>query len=315
MEEIVELKDIQFETTICNNCGSAANQLLVTGQDRLHQIPGQFTNVRCSNCSLVYMNPRPVEEKNHLFYPMVYGPHRPQATKKPSRKFWSWLNDRLWRHTINRLYAAPAPEAELLEIGCGAGDFLLEAKRLGWQVTGTEVSKTAVHHARKLGLSIHEGTLDTFPRDKKYDAIRLHFVLEHVHDPTKMLQEIRNLLKPGGFAHVAVPNENSTAFRWWRSYWYDLDMPRHLYLFSPQTFEALCVKSGLRLEKTVGEVKLDVFWNSFLFWLQGVGLSAPIAAFLRKLLFGITLPVAIPCGWALGKKNKTSRLHFVVSKD
>ena len=82
-------------------------------------------------------------------------------------------------------------------------------------------------------------------------------VLEHVNDPILILQNLVALLKPNGNIIIETPNIDSIKFRIFRSNFYSLEIPRHLYHFSPTTLTALCAKCGLSVEniKCVGSAK------------------------------------------------------------
>src|SRR3954451_18658585 len=66
------------------------------------------------------------------------------------------------RRTARRLLAALARHVEpgrLLEVACGHGLLLDEARGAGWRVEGLELSRAAAAHARALGLTVSERTL------------------------------------------------------------------------------------------------------------------------------------------------------------
>ena len=68
-------------------------------------------------------------------------------------------------------------------------------------------------------------------------------------DPQASLSEVRRILKLGGRVQFAsLPNVDSFAFEAFRSYWYNLECPRHLFHFSPTTLDAMLRKSGFEPE-------------------------------------------------------------------
>lgn len=117
----------------------------------------------------------------------------------------------------------------LLEIGCGAGDFLsLAASRLGdghLTVEGTEQNPAAVVEARRRGLNVHSGNIREMAAQcaGRYDAVCLFQVLEHVPDPGNFLRAVCAVLRKGGRLILAVPNAASFL----RHAWNILDMPPH----------------------------------------------------------------------------------------
>jgi len=96
----------------------------------------------------------------------------------------------------------------LLDVGTGIGQFLHFA-RFGYEVTGTEVSEQAIQIARvKYGLELRRGRIEELDfGNRRFDVITLFHVLEHVHDPRRLLSRCRELLSTTGIVVVAVPNE------------------------------------------------------------------------------------------------------------
>src|SRR5262249_16711737 len=135
----------------------------------------------------------------------------------------------------------------LLDVGCGAGDFLTVMRdRPGWQVFGLEQNPTASRYAReRRGLHVKHGE---FPcpalRNGCYDGIKMWHVLEHVGSPPDVLAEARRLLKPDGVLVVGVPVADSLEARWFGPYWAGYDVPRHLVTFTRSSLMRLVRKAG-----------------------------------------------------------------------
>jgi len=121
----------------------------------------------------------------------------------------------------------------------------------GWQVTGLDISARAVHRIRsKLGLPVLLGSLphpELAPNS--YDVITMWQSLEHVHDPSEVLRQAKDLLVSGGRLVVAVPNIDSQPFRWFGPAWYGLDLPRHLTHFSPVTLQVMMERAGFKVQQ------------------------------------------------------------------
>jgi len=81
-------------------------------------------------------------------------------------------------------------------------------------------------------------------RKEQFDIIHLGNVIEHLGDPKKALIKIHSLLKPGGEIIIITPNFDSLSAMVFRNYWYALDSPRHLFLFSPKTIFRLLSETG-----------------------------------------------------------------------
>lgn len=104
----------------------------------------------------------------------------------------------------------------LLEVGCGAGIDLVRFARAGAEVTGIDISKTAVELAQKnieqhglqADLRVMNGECMKFP-ENTFDVVYAHGVLQYTADTGKMIREIHRVLKPGGQAILMVYNRNS----------------------------------------------------------------------------------------------------------
>jgi SAM-dependent methyltransferase len=267
----------QFEIVNCALCGGNYEKLVIEGPDRNYASPGMFRVVRCLSCGLIYTNPRPRPEALGAYYPNDYGPHNRAITIPSGQqtflgrwKVWIkygvadafyyqrpvaiWkslllLPFALWFRLL-RVILLPSPSgasARLLDIGCGTGAYLATLIGQWPELYGVEPDEDAAHRAMQVpGLKIHAGTLESadFP-DKFFDVVVLWHVLEHIPNPCEVLNEIRRILKPGGHVLIMVPNIAAFEFKLFGINWMGLDVPRHLYHFSPDTLQRMLTNAGL----------------------------------------------------------------------
>jgi SAM-dependent methyltransferase len=138
----------------------------------------------------------------------------------------------------------------LLDVGCGNGEFLSLAQRVGWQVLGVEVDPAAAEQARsRYGIPVTVGTLQeaALPANH-FDAVNLGHVIEHIYDPVGLLSECRRVLKANGHLFLTTPNVDSLGHQKFRQFWRGLEPPRHFHLFSSNTLRSCVEKSGLRVK-------------------------------------------------------------------
>ena len=137
-------------------------------------------------------------------------------------------------------------KGKILDIGCGSGDTLAILKEIGWDAYGLDIDAQAIKAAHSRGLTnVKLGTykdLKKYP-DNFFDVIRLYHVIEHLDDSGMCLTLIYKKLKKGGKVIIGTPNAASLVARIFKGYWYNLDAPRHLYLFSPKTLTMLMRKN------------------------------------------------------------------------
>lgn len=152
-------------------------------------------------------------------------------------------------------------KGKLLDLGAGTGDFLVEAQKHGWAVTGIEPNPKARGIAVSKGVDFMEG-LEQIPTGT-FDVVTLWHVLEHVPDVEQQIRELKRVLKPGGVIVVAVPNFKSYDAKKYGSYWAAYDVPRHLWHFSKTAIKKLFEKESMELVKVL-PMKFDSFYVSLL---------------------------------------------------
>lgn len=97
---------------------------------------------------------------------------------------------------------------KVLDIGCGYGEIISFLKsKFNCSVEGIEPSKIAAEYGEQLfNIKINNIILEEFCSQDKYDIIICSHTIEHVEDPIKFLQLIRNLISSNGLVYIEVPN-------------------------------------------------------------------------------------------------------------
>jgi SAM-dependent methyltransferase len=110
----------------------------------------------------------------------------------------------------------------------------------------------------------YEGSVDSLEANQAvFDAITLWHSLEHTASPLEELTKLRSILKPGGQFHIAVPNNASWDAEQYKTFWAGYDVPRHLWHFSYESFEAISERLGLELVSKKPQW-FDAFYVSYL---------------------------------------------------
>jgi SAM-dependent methyltransferase len=135
----------------------------------------------------------------------------------------------------------------ILDLGCSSGGFLNSLKGPAWRLYGIEMSAQVAEKAKaKCGASIYVGNILDAPfPPASFDAITCFHVFEHVYHPREVLAKVSEWLKPGGVFYTLVPNIDSAGARIFGTYWYALELPRHLSHFSPSSLRFLAESVGL----------------------------------------------------------------------
>ncbi|MBV1915551.1 MAG: class I SAM-dependent methyltransferase, partial [Pseudomonadales bacterium] len=248
-------------------------------KDILQGLPGEFTVVQCCTCSLMRTNPRPTPESIGFYYPDDYGPYLGTQVHEVVQKQVS-LARRVLRSFSKRIIhyntsTLPAiPQGRMLEIGCASGSFMHQMAEQGWQVEGIEFSEKAALEASQLGYKVYAGQLEEAPLpSKQVDLIVGWMVIEHLHDPVGGLKKLRQCSKPDGWIALSVPNAASFEFKLFNDKWYALQLPTHLYHYTPQSIEKMLEASGWSLIKIHHQRVLGNFFASTGYVLKSKGLK------------------------------------------
>lgn len=278
---------LMLEWVACNLCGQNDYEVLLIRKDLTLFVPGDFRVVKCKNCGMVYLNPRPSKESFAFIYPEQYD----QYTQALSRES-SWLNrmDRGYGLTKRaRAIINYKSEGCLLDIGCATGDFIeLMQDHYGWRVYGVEPSISASDYAhRLLGLEVTAGTVETIGYEKgSFDVVTMWNVIEHLPDPLGTLKYIRTLLKPDGLLVFNTPNLDSLDAHLFGPYWIGFEMPRHFYVFSRHTLQCMLTRAGFRIIETRCLYGSHAaFMSSLRFWLRAQKMPASLRGLLETCIF------------------------------
>ncbi len=230
----------------CDTCGFQSMLPALTATDLRTGEPGVFRYVKCGQCGLVQMSPKPTSEQFTTAYAeWLWQDEIARGRTQPSRV----------SHALKQLADHGIRPGELLDVGCGPGTMLMGAVAAGWRARGIESSPAQVRHCLDQGLDaalVHD--FPTYVDTLRYDAVVFNHVLEHVPSPRAYLAKALSLLKPDGLVLIAVPNYGSLSRRLFGKYWVHLDAPRHLYQFTPRTLSLTVAKAGgFVLDQTVGD--------------------------------------------------------------
>ncbi len=219
---------------VCVVCGSEKRRTLF--------VKNGFPHVRCEGCSFVYVNPILKEEALREYYADIQGSWAEMTEKAEYNEF---QNKYYHFHLDNIEALLTTPNRSILDIGCNNGEFLVVARERGWTVTGHELSRYALERARKKDIEAFDGKLDpsTFG-GRRFGAVSLLGVLEHVPYPSELLRVVLGFLEPGGILAVLVPNIESIATRILQEKCNTFDGIEHINFWGRATFARVLQKNG-----------------------------------------------------------------------
>jgi 2-polyprenyl-3-methyl-5-hydroxy-6-metoxy-1,4-benzoquinol methylase len=170
-----------------------------------------YQHCRCSVCGSIYVHPAPSPEELAAYYADAGGQQNSQICWAGSSRH----AHHAWRWAVRRAEAL-AGIGPLLDVGCGAGQFLSFARESGWEdVEGVELSPVAAEAARRSS-GARVSCADFFAVNLapgRFAAVSMWDVFEHVREPRRFLARCFEILRPNGVLVVSTPNWRGLTLR------------------------------------------------------------------------------------------------------
>lgn len=257
--EALEIEKMLQTRDRCPVCGATAHK---------PQCGYEWTTAyRCERCRVVFLNPYVTHQGMKKIYasPETLGRFFPfcdhyfEDTEKENRGTRTF---RVYEQWLSRL-ADLTPGRKLLDIGCGAGQFLKLAREKGWQAEGLEFDNALEQKLREQGIPVRTGDFfETDLAEESYDVITLWDVFEHFSEPVPALKRLRKFLKPNGYLLLACPKESSS-LAWMARKFYQWSGGKiqypvkvvylidHPLFYSPKTLSNLVEIYGFKVKETM----------------------------------------------------------------
>ena len=262
-----------LESTPCPNCECRQFHAILEIANPLTGVGGTFSLVRCTDCSLMLTNPRPTIEALRSFYSEG---HAYCDRVMTNIRRWRWLEHLALRSNFgyppqpagflpkmlsslamwkfhSRLkrrdwipFRAPG---RMLDIGSGMPFFQERMQSFGWTVTGIDAASVFAHFCEARTGNENGGptTWSIDLQHESFDAVTMWHVLQQNPNPSQLVRQASNLLRPGGLIVIEVPNIESLTFAEFRQHWYGLEMPLHLQHFCPKSLSRVLPSDKLRI--------------------------------------------------------------------
>lgn len=208
----------------CRICGDEAEHKIYRVKEMFFGTRQEFTYFECDKCQCIQI----MEIPEHL--DEFYG-----------NKYYSFS-----KPEIQEPVTSERMETKILDVGCGAGKWLVEKYAQGHvNLFGCDpFIENDIFY--KPCISIKKCTIHEM--EGVFDLIRLHDSFEHMEDPLETLVSIKRLMDKDGMCLISIPVYPNAAYDIFKEYWYQWDAPRHLFLHSVKSMEFLCQKAGMRIE-------------------------------------------------------------------
>lgn len=260
----------------CPACAQSDWELYTIGHDRMLDRPEIPWKVyRCRGCGLGRTHPMLTQQEVKPHYPPTYL----GDTLKTVEEFLSGKlqGSRSWKNELDKAHFMEryVQKGRILDVGCADGKFLWALDASRWDRTGVDFSGETVRLVKQRlpDLNLLEGDIFSPQLEEgSFDVLTLWHVFEHLPRPQEALARARQLLRPGGWIFISLPNLASLQARIFQDCWYALDVPRHLHHYSPRPLELLLQKQGMLLQEHVffsRTVNFHTLKYSLIYWSEG----------------------------------------------
>jgi 2-polyprenyl-3-methyl-5-hydroxy-6-metoxy-1,4-benzoquinol methylase len=289
--------NLQTEAVDCLICEKDHARPFLSAQGSVGTHVQEFTIVKCQDCGLTYVNPRPtlnevLKTYDHVVRENVRIVPIPEGDLKRTEKRLKRLKNPLAQAVLHQFKNYPTQQSiplwaqllapfacpfvarqiprylgqgRVLDIGCNNGLFLYMLKQLGWTVQGVEVDRVMAEGARSLSIDVICSPAEQVDfKESSFDLVRIYEVLEHLHYPLDVLTRVKRWLHPKGELLIRVPNVNSANVRWFGGLAYGA--PGHLYGYSVDTLSALLKRVGFKKTSVLHHASKGAFSRGMAVW-------------------------------------------------
>jgi SAM-dependent methyltransferase len=267
----------------CRVCENKEGNVSFMAREMMFGFGDEFEYYQCSQCSCLQIKEIPADLSKYYpqnYYSFSVGPES-NAPKSLAARGKQYLKKKIIEQSLGKKniigplfakrYNIPdwtkwlkvagiGLDNSILDVGCGAGDLLLEMHRIGFsKLTGIDPYLNQDIHYEN-GVTVLKRSLNEV--EDKYDFIMLNHSFEHMDDPLLTLKNIHRLLSAGRFALIRIPVGQCHAWETYGVNWYQLDAPRHFFLHTEKSMEVLAAQAGFKVSKIIYDSKGFQFWIS-----------------------------------------------------
>ncbi|PYI42459.1 MAG: hypothetical protein DMF12_06820 [Verrucomicrobia bacterium] len=229
----------KLEYPACPVCGSDQRQFPF----RLHR---PYSVACCTACGFHYLYPRLIESAiQEAYRESSYYEGGACGYADASYTAQESALRATFKRLLHNLAGRGLTSGDLLEIGCGYGYLLDEARPFFDRRVGTEFSAQGAEIARKTGADVFVGGIEQVSLERKFDCVIATQVIEHVYEPLTFVRQLANHTKPGGHIVIAAPDIGGALRKAMGRRWPSFKAPEHVLYFDFWTLSALMHQAGL----------------------------------------------------------------------
>lgn len=266
----------------CEICASTA----LTEIHPMEMMKGQggpFKYVYCGGCGTTY---QPEKLENYgQFYPSSYYSfkysepnslsQRIRQLKRIARNKYYYFSQGIMGYVLALIKPCPVNhlsnhvklrrDMSILEVGSGSGELLYEIADMGIRrAIGIDpfIPNAISYSNGAKVLKVRIDGLEEKLGNEQFDLIMFNHSLEHSPTPFDDLATISKFLKKDGEILIRLPVSGSEIANEYGKYWWSLDAPRHIYIFSVQSMNLLAKRCGMHVKRTHFEGTVDDYLAS-----------------------------------------------------
>ncbi len=116
--------------------------------------------------------------------------------------------ERPWYKPAIELIKDLKPPLEVLDLGCGLGEFSLKLRDLGFEVICVDGSENYVNYVKNLGFQALKSDFnEPLPfKNEQFNIVVCLETIEHIEKAEELVKEIYRILKPSGYLLISTPN-------------------------------------------------------------------------------------------------------------
>src|SRR5882724_2324402 len=229
----------KLEYPACLVCGSDRREFPF----RLHD---PYSVARCTTCGFYYLYPRVIEGAMQEAYRQPsYYEGGACGYADTSYAVQEVALRATFRRLLDNLAKRGLTGGDLLEIGCGYGSLLDEARSFFDRRVGTEFSPEGAEIARATCAEVFVGGLEQVPSEAKFDCVIGTQLIEHVYEPLSFVKRLAGHTKPGGHIILATPDIGGVLRMAMGQRWPSFKVPEHVLYFDYRTLSLLMRRAGL----------------------------------------------------------------------
>ena len=305
-----------LKLTNCPICTHSSISTFIQTNAQMHFKKELFNFDQCTNCLLVFLNPRVSIDELKKYYSKHYLPYRGAKAWGKYQKLVAGSQKRLDNKRVRRIKGTQQlhDSSLILDIGCGSPSFLKACQEyFNCKTMGIDFSDTGWKNETSEfeGIDLQIAQIEDLNNELKPDVITMWHYLEHDYAPLENLMHLKSISKSSTTLVIEIPNFESKSRKKYGKNWAGWHTPRHLSLFSPNNIELLLQKAGWKAKKILTYGTMNPY---LLYWMSEMELKQiRWDKSMEKEFMQFTLGMVKFFPWKLREKKSSLGVMTVVA--